>query len=367
MGSNLRSVDKLVITFLVDNSIEWFTKLPAGFTHEIVQHLGQDNPPPHAHPITDAACRSTNHSGVPVLDFDSFCCGAHGFSALIETQIAGEESHLTLFDTGPDSQSLVRNIKAMQVPVDDISRIILSHWHSDHTGGLVSLLKLRSSQGCVVDCHPARPISRGMSRGPLFDKVFAALADDPAFDEIEKLGGVVDKHSEGHVVAGGGVFVSGEIPRVTSFEEGVRGGKRWVAEDGGKWITDELIMDERYAVIDVAGKGLVVFSACSHAGIVNVVKDVLDKFARPIHMIIGGLHLAPPDYADKIEPTVSFLSQQIIPRPNFVIPMHCSGFNCKVALEAAFEAGCVPVGVGIKIEVLGDREFDKRLFAPTVM
>lgn len=44
-----------------------------------------------------------------------------------ETQISDEESHLTLFDTGPDSQSLVRNAKAMQVPVDDISRIILSH------------------------------------------------------------------------------------------------------------------------------------------------------------------------------------------------------------------------------------------------
>ncbi|KAJ7924921.1 beta-lactamase-like protein [Mycena leptocephala] len=356
--SALRSVDRLVITFLVDNSIEWFTKLPAGFTHELPQHIQQENPPLHSHPVT----------GVPLLDFDGFCCGAHGFSALIETQISGEEAHLTLFDTGPDSQSLVRNVKAMQVPVEKVSRVITSHWHSDHTGGLLSFLKLpRKGLECIVDCHPDRPISRGMARGPLYDRVFGALPDDPTFEEIEAAGGVVERHADGHAVAGDGVWVSGEIPRITSFEGGIPGAKRWVAEEGGKWISDELILDERYAVIDVVGKGLVIFSACSHAGIVNVVRDAIEKFSRPVHMIIGGLHLAPPDSAVRIEPTVAFLSRQIIPAPNFVLPMHCSGFQCKVELEKALGEGCVPAGVGMKVEVLGDREFDSRLFSPTIV
>lgn len=63
-------------------------------------------------------------------------------------------------------------------------------------------------------------------------------------------------------------------------------------------------MDERYAAIDVAGKGLVIFSAfvhslspskrrltpvrssrCSHAGIVNVVKDAVRKLVRPVYMV----------------------------------------------------------------------------------
>lgn len=79
-----------------------------------------------------------------------------------------------------------------------------------------------------------------MARGPLYDKVFAALADDPSFDEIEAAGGVIEKHTEGHAVAGGGVWVSGEIPRITSFEGGIPGGRRWVAEEGGKWISDEV-------------------------------------------------------------------------------------------------------------------------------
>ncbi|KAJ6587029.1 beta-lactamase-like protein [Mycena vulgaris] len=359
-SSSLRSVDRLVVTFLVDNSIEWFTKLPPGFTHELPQHLQQENPPLHSHPVT----------GVPVLDFDEFCCGAsHGFSALIETQITGEPPQFTLFDTGPDSQSLVRNVKAMQIPVDHVSRIITSHWHADHTGGLISFLKLRTRKDpeCVVDCHPDRPISRGMARGPLFDTVFAALADDPTFEQIEAAGGIVEKHANGHAVAAGGVWVSGEIPRLTPFEGGVPGAKRWVTEDGGKWISDELILDERYAVIDVAGKGLVIFSACSHAGIVNVVQNAMSTFSRPVYMICGGLHLADSSTAQRIEPTVDFLSHRMVPAPTYILPMHCSGFQCKIALEAAFGGGCVPAGVGMKVEVVGDRELDKRLFSPRIV
>lgn len=83
--------------------------------------------------------------------------------------------------------------------------------------------------------------------------------------------------------------------------------------------------------------------------------------------IIGGLHLATPDLAERIEPTVSFLSRQMTPAPTFILPMHCSGFQAKVALEKAFGDGCVPAGVGMKVEVLGDREFDDRLFAPSVI
>ncbi|KAF9051239.1 hypothetical protein BDZ89DRAFT_1057083 [Hymenopellis radicata] len=308
-----RQVKKLTITFLVDNCIEWFTKLPPGFTHELPQHLRDHKP------CVDKV------TGVPVLEFDNFCCGAHGFAALIETQVDdASEKQLTLFDTGPDSLSLVRNLKAMQVPTE----------------------KLRSEQAhssdvsrCVMDVHPDRPYARGIAPGPNYDKVICSLPADPEFAEMEALGGVVEKHANEHVVAGGTVYVSGEIPRVTPYEQGILGGMRWVDD---KWVSEPHIMDERYAAIDVLGKGLVIFSACSHAGIVNVVKHAVDTFSRPVYMIIGGLHLATPDLVPRIPPTVEFLSQQLKPAPTYILPMHCSGFNAKVALESAFGEGCVP-------------------------
>ncbi|KAF9529429.1 beta-lactamase-like protein [Crepidotus variabilis] len=360
MSTLIKKVDKLTITFLVDNTIEWMTKLPPGFTHEVRQHLAQKG-----HGTYD------EKKCVPVLDFENFCCGAHGFAALIETSVEGEKaSHLTLFDTGPDSQSLVRNIKAMQVPVERITRVITSHWHSDHTGGLLSFLALRSSiiestrqrAACIVDVHPDRPIARGIAPPP-FDKVICAIPRDPTFEEIKNSGGDLEEGSVGHSVAGDTIWVSGEIPRKTDYEVGLLGGVRWVVKDSGSgsWVTENHIMDERYIVVDVVGKGLVIFSACSHAGIVNVVKDAVDTFKRPIHMIIGGLHLAGPESAPIVPKTVRFLSTDLKPAPAYVLPMHCSGFHAKVALEKALGEGCVPAGVGHKVVILGDRAIDDRL------
>jgi 7,8-dihydropterin-6-yl-methyl-4-(beta-D-ribofuranosyl)aminobenzene 5'-phosphate synthase len=141
----------------------------------------------------------------------------------------------------------VRNIKAMQISIERIEHVIISHWHSDHTGGLLSFLSLRQNAvessnqtavACTVDVHPDRPIARGIAPGPAYDKVLCALPSDPTFEAIEKLKGIVDKQKEGHTVAGGSVWVSGEIPRQTEFETGLSGGMRWVEEEGGKWVSD---------------------------------------------------------------------------------------------------------------------------------
>ncbi|ETW80363.1 hypothetical protein HETIRDRAFT_61468 [Heterobasidion irregulare TC 32-1] len=349
-------VQSLVVTFLVDNTIEWFGKLPPGFTREMRQHLDQ-HPPPDP------------DTGVPVLDLERFCCGAHGFSALIETRASADTpSHLTLFDTGPDSQSLVRNLAALQIRTPSISRVVLSHWHADHTGGLLSFLAHRaahpelaaSTPTCVVDAHPSRPRARGIAPPP-GDEVLCRLPADPSFAEMADAGARVEMHDEGHAVAGGTVWVSGEIPRVTEFEGGLLGGVRF--GDSGEWAPEAHLMDERYAAIDVLGKGLVLFSACSHAGIVNVVKDAVATFSRPI---IGGLHLGGPELAPRIAPTVDFLARRLRPAPAYVLPMHCSGFDVKVALQAALGEGCVPAGAGMQVKVLGESTDEARVFPPSI-
>ncbi|KAI0360827.1 hypothetical protein OH77DRAFT_1418843 [Trametes cingulata] len=354
----VKAVDKLTIIFVVDNCIEWMTKLPPGFIHEVPQHLQHPDTP--RDPLT----------GVPFLDLENYCCGAHGFSALIETEVAGSEPQYTLFDTGPDSRSIIRNIEALKLPVARVSRVVLSHWHCDHSGGMLAFLRYRREHApdappCVVDLHPDRPVARGVA--PSGGRVVGRLLDVPRFEEIEEAGARVEKWAEGHAIAEGTVWVSGEIPRVTHFEGGLPSGVRWVEKEGkGEWVKEEDIMDERYAAIDVVGKGLVIFSACSHAGIVNVVKDAVEKFSRPVYMIVGGLHLAGGDLADRIPPTVDYLANQMRPSPMYVLPMHCTGFAAKVALEDALGEGCVPAGVGHKVIVEGTPATERMIHTPTV-
>ena len=66
----LTQVDCLEFTILVDNSIEWMTKLPPGFSSEVRLHL-EKGPP--IDPVLH----------VPILDLDHYCCGAHGLAILI--------------------------------------------------------------------------------------------------------------------------------------------------------------------------------------------------------------------------------------------------------------------------------------------
>jgi metal-dependent hydrolase (beta-lactamase superfamily II) len=60
---------------------------------------------------------------------------------------------------------------------------------------------------------------------------------------------------------------SGEIPRVTTFETGLANHYRR-AEDGSGWEP----ADERFVAVRLKDKdkGVFVFTACSHAGVVNV-------------------------------------------------------------------------------------------------
>ena len=81
--------------------------------------------------------------------------------------------------------------------------------------------------------------------------------------------------------------------------------------------------------------------------------------------VIGGLHLAGTDLAERIPPTVDFLANQMRPAPTYVLPMHCTGFAAKVALEEALGEGCVPAGVGHKVIIEGTPASERMMHRPT--
>jgi len=137
--------------------------------------------------------------------------------------------------------------------------------------------------------------------------------------------------------------VSGEIPRVTPFERGLPGQHRRTL-DGTGWELDELIMDERFVAVNVAGKGLIVFSACSHAGIVNVLKCAKATFGNiPLYGAVGGLHLS--GSTERIIPdTVEALREFGL---SVIAAGHCTGWRAMTALANTFGEGkLVPLAVG---------------------
>lgn len=104
----------------------------------------------------------------------------------------------------------------------------------------------------IVDLHPARPDYRGFMVG---DEPISMQAD-PSFAEIESAGGKVETSSEAHTVLDDMFLVSGEIPRVTSYETGVKGGIKFDAKKG-EWEKDESISDERFLMCNLKGTILI--------------------------------------------------------------------------------------------------------------
>ena len=127
-------------------------------------------------------------------------------------------------------------------------------------------------------------------------------------------------------------YYSGEIPRVSAFETG-RTDHLCRRNNAEEWTPDPYLMDERMLVVHVRDLGLIVFSACSHAGIVNVCTEVQRRFPGiPIHAVMGGLHLG--GVMEHIIPdTVEALKPFDIAN---IITGHCTGWRALHALANEF-------------------------------
>ncbi len=112
-----------------------------------------------------------------------------------------------------------------------------------------------------------------------------------------------------------------------------------------EWVPDPLILDERFLVVNVRNKGLVVFSACSHAGIINVLHHTKSVFPDlPIYAVMGGFHLSGRAKEKIIQETVEDMKQFNL---KMIIPAHCTGWRAVSALGSAFgDEVVVPSAVG---------------------
>ena len=114
--------------------------------------------------------------------------------------------------------------------------------------------------------------------------------------------------------------------------------------DNRGWELDELLVDERFVALHVRDKGLVVLTACSHAGVVNVLAHARDCFPGvKLHAVLGGLHLSGVN--ERIIPqTVSALDDFGL---DVIAAGHCTGWRAMTALANAFGDGkLVPLAVG---------------------
>lgn len=272
----------------------------------------------------------------------AICCAHHGLSVLI-TAYRGEEKRTLLLDAGPEGATFMRNAGILGVDFGAIDAVVLSHGHWDHAGGLLAAVEAiaRDRGAGEVACytHPGMFAQRATQRpsGEL-----AVQEPVPTPEMLAEAGARVVNTREPQLIGDGAFYVSGEIPRRTPYEVGLPGHLRRGA-DGQSWEPDPLLMDERFVAVRVKDKGQFVFSACSHAGLINVLTHARETFPEvPLYGVMGGLHLS--GVTEKAIPdTVADLKRFGL---KMLAPGHCTGWRALAAMAREFGEELVPSAVG---------------------
>jgi len=167
--------------------------------------------------------------------YESSCQTEWGYSCLVETP-----EMTVLFDTGGEPTVLAHNIEALDVDVQEIDCIVLSHEHWDHIGGLEVILGQKPNTPVYVP-------------------------------------GDFPYHVMSSIRSMGGDCV--ELGNATKITESIA-------------VTDTLDGPPvEHALIIKTGEGIILVTGCSHPGVQNLARNAYELTEDTIQLVIGGYHL----------------------------------------------------------------------------
>lgn len=211
---------------------------------------------------------------------------AWGFGSVIKT---AEEN--LLFDTGGDAEVLLFNMKKMNIDPQSIDKVIISHIHGDHLGGLKGFLEKNAHVTVFIP-----------SSFP---------------DSVRKM--ITGKGAKVIDVAG--------PEKVSVFAVST-------GELSGPPREQSLLISSK--------KGLIVMTGCGHPGIVHIVRKARELFPElKIHLAIGGFH----------HPPVAVVKGLRHLGVEKVAPSHCTGDHVIEAFKKEYKDDFIGYGVGKIIKI----------------
>jgi 7,8-dihydropterin-6-yl-methyl-4-(beta-D-ribofuranosyl)aminobenzene 5'-phosphate synthase len=232
----------------------------------------------------------------------------------------GESFHITagdeevLFDVGWKGRKLMHNIDRLGIKIDKISKLVLSHGHRDHTGGMKAFLKARTvSAPLQVIAHPAAlepksskmllfhvPMGLPNLNERLMEKLEFHLTKEP-IEVIPKLS------------------TTGEVSLTERTEKpGIVTGMFHKVDGKREW---DPVIDDLSLTLQTKD-GLVVITGCCHAGLLNTCAKATRLLNDKIKAILGGTHML--EYSKEDVDHVGTVLENLYGTPELYLN-HCTG------------------------------------------
>ena len=248
-----------------------------------------------------------------------------GFAALIE--YGGKR---ILFDTGNNAEIFAHNVEAAGIDLKQLDFVVISHRHGDHTSGLNYLLKVNPEVKIYV------PQENFGVFGAALPGTFYRRNDSLPAD-MRYFGG-----KPPDALRFGTPWPEANFSWITRTTE-VAPGFHLILQSG-TWGAD-LEVREISLAIDTPD-GIVLIVGCSHPTIEKIVEAAKGVINKPIHLVLGGMHLLPAK-DDQITRIAASLRDTWGVR--YIAPAHCTGEPAFAILKEMFGDRYVYAGLGTTV------------------
>jgi 7,8-dihydropterin-6-yl-methyl-4-(beta-D-ribofuranosyl)aminobenzene 5'-phosphate synthase len=264
----------------------------------------------------------------------------HGYSLLL-TVVREGRSESVLYDAGLGRRTVLHNMDMLEIKAPDLRAVILSHGHADHHGGLEGMFQRIGRPRMPLVLHP----DVWRERRIVFPSGQEVHMPPPSHTDLDREGVEIIEERSPTLLLDGMVLVTGQVDRVTDFEKGFP--IQQMHSDHG-WEPDTWIWDDQAVVCNVKDKGLVVLSACSHAGAINVLKHAQRLTGiHKVHAFVGGFHLTGGLFEHIIPRTINEL---VAIGPDIIVPGHCTGWKAFHELARQLPDAYVQTSVGTRLQ-----------------
>ncbi len=187
------------------------------------------------------------------------------------------EQHI-LFDTGVTG-AFLSNAQKMNVDIAQVNLVVISHHHFDHGGGIRTFIDANQHSKIYLKSSPT--VRFQLDVYGLIKRTIGL--DETLFQDYPQRFNFIDQFTE----LAPDVYILTKIDKLHPLPKGDR--HLFMSAGSSRQLDD---FEHELILVIRQNTGLVIFTGCSHHGILNMLDAVITLFPdQPIKAIFGGFHL----------------------------------------------------------------------------